>query len=61
NSAYDPKNTIPTVKHRSGNMLWGYFFLLRGHGRLNRIKGMMDGAMYHQGQGIEASQGIENG
>ncbi len=27
----------------------------------HRIKGMMDGAMYCQNQGIEASQGIENG
>ncbi len=30
NAAYDPKNTIPTVKHGGGNiMLWGVF-LLRG-------------------------------
>ncbi len=28
---------------------------------LHRIKGTMNGAMYHQGQGIEANQGIENG
>jgi len=32
NADYDPKNTIPTVKHR---------------GR-NRIEGLMNGAMYHQ-------------
>ncbi len=26
NAAYDPKNTIPTVKHGGGNiMFWGYF------------------------------------
>ncbi len=30
NAAYDPKNTIPTIKHGGGNiMLWGVF-LLRG-------------------------------
>ncbi len=60
NAAYDPKNTIPTVKHGGGNiMLWGCSSA-KGTGQLHRIKGTMDGAMYHQGQGIEASQGIEN-
>ncbi len=61
NAAYDPKNTIPTVKHRGGNiMLWGCFSA-KGTGQLHHIKGTMDRAMYQQGQGIEASQGIENG
>ncbi len=45
NAAYDPKNTIPTVKHGGGNiMLWGCFSA-KGTGQLHRIKGMMDGAM----------------
>ncbi len=39
-------------------MLWGCFSAKRT-GQMHRIKGTMDGAMYHQG--IEASQGIENG
>ncbi len=61
NDAYEPKNTIPTVKHGGGNiMIWGCFSA-KGTGQLNCIKGTMDGAMYCQGQGIEASQGIENG
>ncbi len=61
NAAYDPKNTIPTVKHGGGNiMLWGCFSA-KGTGQLHRIKGTMDGAMYRQDQGIEASQSIENG
>ncbi len=34
---------------------------LKGTGQLHRIKGTMVGAMYRQGQGTEASQGIENG
>ncbi len=61
NAAYDPKNTIPTVKHGGGNiMLWGCFSA-KGTGHLHRIKGTMDGAMYRRGQGIEATHGIENG
>ncbi len=53
NAAYDPKNTIPTVKHGGGNiMLWGCFSA-KGTGQLHRIKGTMAGAMYRQGQGIE--------
>ncbi len=53
NAAYDPKNTIPTVKHGGGNiMLWGCFSV-KGTGQLHRIKGTMDRAMYRHG--------IENG
>ncbi len=45
---YNPKNTIPTVKHGRGNvMLWGCFSA-KGTGRLLRIEGRMDGAMYHE-------------
>ncbi len=43
NAAYDPKNTIPTVKHEGGNiMLWGVF-LLRGQGNCNASKGQWTG------------------
>ncbi len=50
-AAYDPKNTISTVKHGGGNiMLWGCFSV-KGTGQLLRIK--RDRAMYCQGQGIE--------
>src|SRR4029434_10672605 len=46
NADYDPKNTIPTVKHGGGNiMLWGCFSA-KGTGRLHRTEGTMDGAMY---------------
>ncbi len=53
NAAYDPKNTIPTVKHGGGNiMLWGCFSA-KETVQLHRIKGMMDRTMYRQGKGIE--------
>uniref|UniRef100_A0AAY5KIT2 Transposase Tc1-like domain-containing protein n=1 Tax=Esox lucius TaxID=8010 RepID=A0AAY5KIT2_ESOLU len=48
NDAYDPKNTIPTVKHGGGNiMLWGCFSA-KETGQHPSIKGMMDGATYLQ-------------
>ncbi len=48
-----PKNTIPTVKHGDGNIMLWRCFSAKGTGQLYRITGTMDGAMYHQGQGIE--------
>ncbi len=47
--------TIHTIKHGGGNIM------LFGRGQLHLIKGTMNGVMIRQGQGIEASQGIENG
>ena len=48
NAEYNPKNTIPTVKHGGGNlMLWGCFSA-KGTGRLHRIEGRMNGAMYRE-------------
>ncbi len=45
---YNPKNTTPTVKHGGGNiMLWGCFSA-KGTGRLHRIAGRMDGAIYRK-------------
>uniref|UniRef100_A0AAY5EVQ4 Transposase Tc1-like domain-containing protein n=1 Tax=Electrophorus electricus TaxID=8005 RepID=A0AAY5EVQ4_ELEEL len=45
-TAYDPKNTIPTVKHGGGNiMLWGYFSA-KGPGHLVCIHGKMDSTAY---------------
>uniref|UniRef100_A0A674BHQ3 Tc1-like transposase DDE domain-containing protein n=1 Tax=Salmo trutta TaxID=8032 RepID=A0A674BHQ3_SALTR len=48
NAAYDPKNTIPTVKHGGGNIMLCGCFSAKGTGQLHRIKGTMDGAMYCQ-------------
>jgi len=46
NTAFDPKHTIPTVKHGGGSiMLWGCFSS-SGTGQLVKINGIMDGAVY---------------
>ena len=48
NAEYNPKSTIPTVKHGGGNlMLWGCFSA-KATGRLHRIEGRMNGAMYRE-------------
>ncbi|KAI4905402.1 hypothetical protein NFI96_006692 [Prochilodus magdalenae] len=48
NAELHPKNTIPTVEHGGGDiMLWGCFSA-KGTGRLIRVKGRMNGAMYRE-------------
>ncbi|KAI4883776.1 hypothetical protein NFI96_000001 [Prochilodus magdalenae] len=47
NAAYDPKNTVPTVKHGGGSKIFLGCFSAKGTGLLlHRITGKMDGAMY---------------
>ena len=47
-TAYDPKNTVPTVKHGGGGILvWGCF-IVHGTGELHIIDGKMDSSMYKQ-------------
>ena len=47
NTSHHPENTIPTVKHGGGSMLWGCFSSA-GTGKLVRIEGMMDGTKYRE-------------
>ena len=48
NAVYNPKNTIPTVKHGGGNlMLWGCFSA-KGIGRLHCIERRMNGVMFRE-------------
>ncbi|KAG1926439.1 hypothetical protein F2P79_024896 [Pimephales promelas] len=48
NAELRPKNTIPTVKHGGGSiMLWGCFST-KGTGKLIRVEGRMNGAMYRE-------------
>ncbi|KAI4882550.1 hypothetical protein NFI96_034484 [Prochilodus magdalenae] len=44
NADYDPKNTILTVKHGGGNIMFWGCFSAKGTGLLQRISGRMDGA-----------------
>ena len=61
NAEYNPKNTRPTVKHGGGNlMLWGCFSA-KGTGRLHRIEGRMNGAMYREILANNLSESTENG
>ncbi len=47
-TAHHPNNTIPTVKHRGGNILLWRCFSAAGTGELVRIGVKMDGAKYSQ-------------
>ncbi len=56
-----PRTPSPLSNMEMETLCFGGSFSAKGTEQLHPIKGMMDGAMYRQGQGIEASQGIENG
>ena len=60
NAEYNPKNTIPTVKHGGGNLI-SQCFSAKGTGQLHRIEGRMNGAMYQQILGDNLSESTENG
>ncbi len=45
---YNPKNTIPTVKHGGGNIMLCGCFSAKGTGQLHHIEGRMNGAMYRK-------------
>lgn len=47
NASHHSGNTIPTVKHGGGTMLWGYFSSA-GTGKLVIAEGMIDGAKYRE-------------
>ncbi len=48
-----PRTPSPPSNMEVETLCFGSVFLLRGTGQLHRVKRTMDGAIYHQGQGIE--------
>ena len=48
NTSHHPKNTIPTVKHGGGSIMFGGCFSSAGTKALVRIEGKMDGAKYRK-------------
>ena len=48
NAEYNPKNTIPTVKHGGGNLMFWMYISANRTGRLHRIEGRMNGVMYRE-------------
>ncbi len=61
NAAYDPKNTIPTVKHGGGNiMLWGVF-LLRGQDNCTASKGRWTGPCTVGARALKPARALKMG
>ncbi len=60
NAAYDPKNTIPTVKHGGGNIMLWRCFSEKGTGQLHHIKGMMDGHVASKHTAMATKEWLKN-
>ncbi len=61
NAAYDPKNTIPTIKHGGGNiMLWGVF-LLRGQDNCTASKGRWTGPCTVRARALTPARALKMG
>lgn len=46
NAEYEPKSSIPTVKHRGGNIMLCGCFPAEGSGRLHHTEGPAEGVVY---------------
>ncbi len=61
NAAYDPTNTIPTVKHGGGNIvLWGVF-LLRGQDNCTASKGRWTGPCTIRARALKPARTLKMG
>ncbi len=59
NAAYDPKNTIPTVKHGGGNIMLCGGFLLRGHDYCTESKGRWTGPCTVRARAVKPARALK--
>ncbi len=57
NAAYDPNNTIPTVKHGGGNIMFWGCFSAKGTGQLHCIKWTMAGPCTVRARALKMGRG----
>ncbi len=61
NAAYDPKITIPTIKHRGGNICFRCVFLLRGQDNYIASKGRWTGPFTIRARALKLARALKRG
>ncbi len=61
NAAYDPKNTIPTVKHGGGNIMLWVVLLLRGQDNHTTSKGRWTGPCTVRARALKPARALKMG
>ncbi len=61
NAAYDPKNTIPSVKHVGGNIILWSFFLLREQDNCTASMGRWTGPCTIRAKALKPARALKTG